>query len=152
MNEDREQLIGFVDRLEKDVFERLAEDGYRILRYDLREIASGAWQEVRGAMQSIRNWLHGQLNVVTESVDSLLAQAGLVGAQLRLKLTGFHGAVDRIAHGYNGLVRWFREVFAWANVVLGSLASVFRPAELVKEYKECMEIGINYAGRAARFG
>jgi hypothetical protein len=68
---------------------------------------------------------------------SLFRRAGLRGRQLALKLRGWGTALRNFTaqRGRETL----RELLSWANILLGSLATVLPPVEAIKEYKEVLE-------------
>ncbi len=79
-----------------------------------------------------------------EALDAPLAAAGLAGQRLALKTAGFRrelgGVLEQTERPRRK--RWFRRAAKWANIVLGSLASVpiVGPVvEPLKEFKESVE-------------
>jgi hypothetical protein len=152
MPSDRQALILFVDALENDVVGLLLAEHLSVLREDLVPSVKDAWPAIGEACAELRAWLREEQADESAKVDALLAGAGLTGPQLELKLRGFWGALRRhVRPQRNARVRWFREVFSWANIILGSLATVVSIAELLKEFKECLEAGTDYSGSAAQY-
>lgn len=151
MPQDTPTLLTFLEALEYQVFLPLLEEHPRLLRQDLLPAVRKAWPEVQHSLLSLRNALKETLGRPDASIRRALEEVGLWGIQLDLKLQGFFGALERKTRRWrNSIVRWFREVLAWANVILGSLARVLSAAEVIKEYKECVEVAMDYSGKASR--
>ena len=72
--------------------------------------------------------------------DRELEGAGLTGASLSLKMTGFRQSFS--AFLANQIPRLLLNVLKWANIALKSLATIFNAAEPIKEFKEAMEAGV----------
>jgi hypothetical protein len=101
---------------------------------ELREHFVEAWPEIRVAFQTLDRSIAS-----TDSVPKL-ASVGLTGSPLRLKVAGLRRAFGRMMRGGVSVFRRRARFFlAWGNTILGSLSSVFPVAELIKEYKECIE-------------
>jgi hypothetical protein len=85
---------------------------------------------------------HGQVRPratgrVDDDPHGQLGDAGLTGDQLRLKLTGFRGALGRFRRA--GTKVLFRRALRWANVILDGLAGIVPGVEAVKEFKGSVE-------------
>ena len=145
MPDDLSDLVAFLQALESQVFIPLLEQGRSLLRDDLAYPAIDAWPSVQRSLASLRNTLTDAQTRLDSPVRRALEEIGLTGIQLQLKLQGFFGAIGRRVGRLSR--RWLREVLAWANVILGSLARVLPAAEVVKEYKECLEVALDYSGR-----
>lgn len=83
-----------------------------------------------------------------EALDAQLASAGLAGQLLALKTTGFRRELSGVLEQTERprRKRWFRRAAKWANIVLGSLASVpiVGPVvEPLKEFKESVETQVD---------
>jgi hypothetical protein len=152
MERDRIELLRFLDALENHVFTPLVTDHVGLIARDLREHASMGWGEVRGTLQEVRNWLRPEASPETADVDGLLASFGLTGAQLAAKLAGFFfGALRKpVGRVHNALEKWYKGVLEWANLLLGSLSRAFPPVDIIKEYKEFLELSIDYTGAASQ--
>jgi hypothetical protein len=66
-----------------------------------------------------------------------LADADLMGASRERKVSGFRRALQRFRARSSR--RTLGRVFRWANMILGSRATVIPPAEALKELKEYAE-------------
>ncbi|MGE4068695.1 MAG: hypothetical protein AB7H88_18115 [Vicinamibacterales bacterium] len=80
-----------------------------------------------------------------EQLWRLLAQAGLVGASLNLKLTLGRRMAERATQPakppMTGITtRSLQPLLKWMNSFLGSLATALPGVELVKEYKDSVEL------------
>jgi hypothetical protein len=57
-----------------------------------------------------------------------------------LKVSGLLRAAGRVLRdGLGALRRNALHFLAWGNTILGSLAEVIKAAEIIKEFKECVE-------------
>ena len=145
--EDRDKLIKFLDELEKRLndavhWPKSKTSGKFRVRFE------GAWDTVRKAFERLRAELSHRAEEVSHdasygtpdpTIDEKLASRGLVGEQLDLKLAGWHRVQSWKIFAWLFPRRWLAALLRWANVILGSLSSVFPPAEIIKEYKECIE-------------
>lgn len=158
--DDRHRLHGFLEVCQADLqalaFEEPA--AFAEAEYELRD---RAWSEVRAAFAQIAQELD-----VTEpgsSTASRLQSAGLTGPSLQLKLGRYDSARVAWRSGKEAeektttpvATKWRRQIgkhgkprfsltkriFRVMNNLLGSLATVFAVAELIKEYKESAEDG-----------
>lgn len=96
---------------------------------------------------------HAWLDVTSKSDDLYakirdanyedLERAGLAGNSLEMKLKSFDAAYS--AWSFFGGIRRLKRLFKWTNLLLGSLATVIPLAEILKEFKESAEIGIDEA-------
>ncbi len=123
-------------------------------------------QEVAGSMSTGLSDLERSITAVIEGIhnpvsisDADLDRAGLVGLQLRLKLDAYRSSRAEYqearelipAQGFDstpqqhGFLRKVRRFFRRANPILGSIASIFPPAEAFKEYKETAEASVEDA-------
>lgn len=69
--------------------------------------------------------------------EAQLAHVGLTGAQLRLKVGAFRGALGTWRQDLSK--KGLQSLLGWANIILGSLAGIVPGAEAIKEYKEAFE-------------
>ena len=58
-----------------------------------------------------------------EGFDAQLAEVGLSGNGLQLKVRGFRRSFVRALSGVPGF-RWIKKTFEWGNIILGSLGAV----------------------------
>jgi hypothetical protein len=79
-------------------------------------------------------------NPPIEFVEIRLTQAGLIGASLDLKLRGYDRARRRFTASPGR--RALRIVLRWINVLLGSIVWALGTGELLKEFKEAIEAGV----------
>jgi hypothetical protein len=142
--EDRERLAKFIDEIYNLL--RVSVDRHREwLPLDLRESYWSAFQALDEAVGATRQELEAPepsnpTGARGERIDDRLERAGLTGAQLDLKLSGWRGALDRFFNTPGrGLLR---RALRWGNVVLGSLAGAIGAAEAIKEFKETVEAGL----------
>jgi hypothetical protein len=139
--EDREQLIGFLTTL-RTVINEVLERPPGFLDPEMRTLFLDAWLEVRGAFDVAVGYLQD------DELDEGLARVGLTSLQLSLKLGGFRRALQ---HWFNRRTRGaLRRLLAWADTILDSLAAVMPPAEVIREYKECLKNEADY-GRPRTF-
>lgn len=68
-----------------------------------------------------------------------LEEAGLTGAQLSAKITGYASA--RLFLLEWGGIKALKRAMRWMNSILGSLSTALPPAEALKELKEFIENG-----------
>jgi hypothetical protein len=134
---DRQLLVRFLEAL-REILIAFLERRRDLIPPHLHEPSAAAWGPVDEALNILRRLLLEPDDPVR--LESRLRDAGLTGAPLQYKLSGFEAARARPRPQEPGrLRRWFGRVFGWADVVLGSLATVLPPAEVVKEYKEAGE-------------
>ncbi len=92
------------------------------------------WPEIVRAFNNVDQELASGLYVTK------LEEAGLTGTSWKVKLKGFRRAFSNMLRaGKDKLRESTRSVLRWGNIILGSLASVLPPAEIIKEFKECVE-------------
>jgi hypothetical protein len=97
-----------------------------------------AWQEIQPRFADLRRELD------QGNTDAQLSEAGLTGAPLRFKMAGWKQAFERFI-GRPGRTA-LRLALKWANIALGSLATIFGAAEPIKEFKEAMEAEVEDRG------
>ena len=151
MERDRKELLRFVDALENHVFRPLLSRHRALVGPSLRQHANAAWQEVKGTLDEVRHWLGATASEARAAVDSTLASFGLTGAQLAANSRALSGHFRSLwVVPYNAIVKWYKAVLEWANLILGSLSRAYPPVDVVKEYKEFLELSIDYRGTAAQ--
>ena len=132
---DLKRLIDFLDDLNA-IFAYVARFRGELLPTELAEIYPAAWNDGATAIQLAK------IAIEEGTVDATkLEAAGLTGASLALKLTGFNRAMT--AFRTRPLRYLFRRILKWANTLLGSLAVVLEVLHLVKELKEAVEHGMD---------
>lgn len=142
---DRELLVHFLKVLRQILIEFLDRRG-ELLPAHLHDTSAAAWGSADEALTNLRRLLLEPDDPTR--LERRLREAGLTDAPLRYKFSGFEAAHRRERPKEPGrLRRWFGRVFGWANVILGSLATVLPPAEIVKEFKEAGEQGMADAER-----
>lgn len=141
MNNDRQSLIRFLEDL-RLVLVDFVDDRDALLPVHLRQRTLDAWGEVRTIIDKLRTDLSTEVTDPPE-MDDRFARAGLAGKQLQLKLDGYNEARKQPKPDFPRRKRgWFGRIFGWANVLLGSLATVLPGAEALKEFKESLEQGL----------
>lgn len=130
-------IAEFLDETTK-LFEQIV--GWREVLFDedIRDDIEAAWNEIKS---------RDVIAKVLQGFDQLdqwkRAEAGLAGRNLDLKLNAFGRALRRFRK--QGTVRWLRPVLKWLNTILGTLASLIPGGEVLKEYKESIEHGLDAA-------
>jgi hypothetical protein len=127
--EDQRLLIEMLVTIEKRLFIIVFGDNDQLksqrFRKEFRQIVTEPWSQVEHAFRDARNMIESeQLN--WEYVEGV----GMTGNWLRWKKRLLDESVRE------GTVGRFLK---FANAILGSLAKVIPPLEVVKEYKECVE-------------
>ncbi|MGE0818204.1 MAG: hypothetical protein AB7O74_06020 [Candidatus Nanopelagicales bacterium] len=119
---------------------------------DLLPYFQSAWQELRSPHDRL---LRLMLTGENLELDQALTDAGLTDASLALKEAGLERALDEYESARTWLSRrrWFRGALRWADVILGSLASI--PAigavvEPIKEWKESVEVQVDNEASSGR--
>jgi hypothetical protein len=109
-----------------------------LFRADYRDHVKDAWEDIK------RNVLP---NLMEAPADAPLKDVGLEAGsvQLEMKLAGFNDALAAFRLG--GTVALFRPVLKWINTILGSLGRVLPGADIIKEFKESVEHGLDAAER-----
>ena len=120
-----ETLVTIEKRLYIIVFGHADELRGQRFRREFRQIVAEPWPQVERAFRDARNIIESeQLN--WEYVEGV----GMTGNWLKWKKRLLDESVRE------GTVGRFLK---FANAILGSLAKVIPPSEVVKEYKECVE-------------
>jgi hypothetical protein len=142
---DQSALQRFLDDVEQ-VLGALVESRDRLMPESLRDDALAAWQEGRETFSTVRSAVQ---TVARED----LARAGLVGSQLRLKLRGFGERLRQFGEGFfdflrdrlplDVIKRIIKKLLEWANIILGSLASIIPPAEALQELKDGIKLAVD---------
>lgn len=120
-------------------------DHFRAADPDLSKDLETSWQAFDKATDDLINEL---LSIRNENDPRAirLQEAGLRDAMLAMKTRAMNRARPARRPEKTTKPPWLlRKFLRWANVLLGSLASVLPGAELLKEYKEAVEIGIDEA-------
>lgn len=128
--EDKKILIGMLVTIEKRlhfiVFEGDRDAAGRSrFRKEFIHMLPEPWREVEQAFLTARNMIERD-EVNWEYVEGI----GMTGNMLRWKKAMLDESVKEGAVG---------RFLKFANAILGSLAKVIPPLEIVKEYKECVE-------------
>ncbi len=137
--EERERLERFVT----EVYDGLGEIIFNteVLPADLGEDYRQAFHEADSSVEDTRRALWERTEEGSFAVsDDAFERAGLTGAQLNLKVSGWRRAWARFRNDRRP--RILRRALRWANVLLGSLAGVIGAAEPLKELKEAVEAGV----------
>jgi hypothetical protein len=92
-----------------------------------------AWEEVAPSYEEL------EVAVRSGEYEHQLVRAGLRGAQFQVKAEGFLHHLTRFR--LRRSPRWLRKTLKWADIILGSLASVIPAGDAVKEFKEAIESG-----------
>lgn len=133
--DDRESLIRFVSDLH-DLLRDVAKDPRHLIHEPRRDQLAAAWRELEkhGVFERL------QAELENPELDNDLVKRGLTGAQLEVKLSGFYYWLERAGDWMRTASRrWFRRGLRWADIVLGTLASIPGigvAADGVKEIKE----------------
>jgi hypothetical protein len=128
--EDKKILIEMLVTIEKRLYLIVFERGRNAagkspFRREFIRMLPGPWRQVEHAFLSARNMIEKD-EVNWEYVEGI----GMTGDMLRWKKVLLDESVRE------GTVGRFLK---FANAILGSLAKVIPPLEIVKEYKECVE-------------
>jgi hypothetical protein len=142
------EFLHDVQRLLRQIHDRPR----RIIPGRHREAMDGAWESLQPKFEAAIAALSPG---TTSNVVPTLRLRGLVGAELVFKLQVFGHARDRYldhggpkkgrSRGRRWWSRWRRlltPTLKAADVILGSLGSVFPGVEAIREYKETVEAGI----------
>jgi hypothetical protein len=135
---DRELLARFLGELE-DVFMMVFEARSRFLPEYLIGDFEEAWEPILSNYRTAQDALESS----GESLDSLLDERGLTGAQLRLKYNPFQRALRAFrARAFLGRPprRLLGRLLGWADIILDSLG-VLPGVDAIKEAKEVIEAG-----------
>jgi hypothetical protein len=129
---DRNLLKDFLDGV-RTVLDSAVDARSVLCRQKLRDPIRDAWIDVRLLIENAQ----GQLNQASHKLNAALGEAGLSGAQLVLKMTGFQAAFDRFVQ--RGTLNLLGKVLKWINSILQSLLSAIPGAEGIKEFKDSLE-------------
>lgn len=140
--EDRQQLRVFVGELREFLEVAVHGDGVvsgevvgQMTDAFVEAVEAGVFERVEAQLAS--DALDQPADAEDPSGPDRLGAVGLAGANLALKTSGWRRA--REAMGGVFAPRAARRMFRWANTILGSLAVVVPPAEVLKELKEATE-------------
>lgn len=120
-----EMLVTIENRLNIIVFGHDGQLGSQRFRKEFRQTLTEPWPQVEHAFRTARNMIERE-EFNWEYVEGV----GMTGNWLRWKKRLLDESVKE------GTVGRFLK---FANAILGSLAKVIPPLEIVKEYKECVE-------------
>jgi hypothetical protein len=142
--EDVERLSRFLLDLE-NLLQSVASDPSDLIFTSHRDRLQDAWLELRSRNAFERL----QIELRQGDLDSELEQRGLTGAQLALKLEGFYYWREQELQDAPAVRpesfpepprrrrrRWFRRALEWANIPLGSLASIVALSAFVDPVQE----------------
>ena len=112
---------------------------------DLTPKLRDAWPELQAAFREVDQALVSLAE--TNDQEQKLKKAGLTGASWKLKWYGFKRGFSRLWQaGREGLRKATGWLLRWSNTILGSLTTVVPQAEIIKEFKECVENDIAEQG------
>ena len=126
--QDLRQFLKEVEELIDHSLEQRA----TLIPRDLQSPFVDAWPDAKESLRTMRREL-----LTIYNIDERLTRAGLTGPQLALKLIGFQRALAALHDNWERRPLW--RTLGWANIILGSLASVLPGGEAIKEYKEALE-------------
>jgi hypothetical protein len=96
-----------------------------------------AWHEVHINIELLKSSV---LNATPYKIKKL-ERVGLTGTQGELKYTGFTN--DYREWKINRTIKLLKKLFKWMNMYLGSLSKVFIMADLIKEFKDIVDITVD---------
>jgi hypothetical protein len=100
------------------------------------------YQEIRAAYDEVGEaFMTADEELQRPGIRERLQAVGLVGNQLRVKISGWQRAVSRFWR--QPRLQFARMATGWADVVLGSLAVAVPVVDLIKEFKEVVERAID---------
>jgi hypothetical protein len=156
-DEELRRLKEFVDHL-RAVLQSVVNQPGSIVPGRHHELMRMAWFEIGPQFAALAG-------AFSPDNRSSLERVGLVGYPLRFELDVFDHARDQLldhapevfgseppaSHpntpGWKRPVRWLlKKCLRSGDVILGSLASLFPPAEVIKQFKEGVECAIDFAG------
>jgi hypothetical protein len=126
------ELEEFLADLRK-LLEEVVNDGEGLVPPYLLPLLREAWPEVAGRYDGL------QEAVYSGEFERQLVDRGLRGPQFQVKVEGFrrHLAV----FGRIRRPKWLKNALKWADIILGSLASIIPGGDAVQEFKESVEAG-----------
>lgn len=151
--EDLGMVFNFIRRIPRNL-ETIMESGFYNL-LETKDISGLNFKSFKAAFNemenSIDNFFRGSNEIFRESKSILIKDAGLIGANLRLKADLLNhlwekviGKIKEIGSELTNLwdrriVPYLSDFLKYLNVLLGSIVSVFPPLEIVKEFKDLIE-------------
>lgn len=96
-----------------------------------------AWHEVHINIEILQSSV---INATPYKIKKL-ERVGLTGTQGELKYTGFTN--DYREWKINRTIKLLKKLFKWMNMYLGSLSKVFIMADLIKEFKDIVDISVD---------
>jgi hypothetical protein len=135
-----DELKACLEQLKRVLGEVVADPAAYRIRPELHEPLRAAWSSVRQAFD-------GAARFLDEVAEDDLAEVGLTGSELALKLTGFDLALQdlqaaRVAGGIRGIVKALKKFLNWADVCLDSLAKLLNQADRIAEVKDAIRAAI----------
>jgi hypothetical protein len=153
-DESLRRLREFLRQIQR-LFQQINDHPWRVIPSRHHDRLHAAWESLQPKFESV---LAALSPATTTNIVPTLRLRGLVGPELVFKLEMFAHARDRyLDHGgpKKGRTRGRRWWSRWrrrlgptldaADVILGSLGSVFPGVEAIREYKESVEVGIELA-------
>lgn len=127
-----DSLEDFLKEL-RSILEEATISGEGLVPAYLTPLLIEAWPEVATKYEAL------QQAVQSGEYETRLQEAGLRGPQFRVKAEGFgrHLSIFRS----DRKPKWLKKLLRWADIILGSLASVIPGGDAVQEFKEAIEAG-----------
>jgi hypothetical protein len=129
-----ESLEEFLQEL-RSVLEEATYSGDGLVPAYLSPLLIEAWPEVATKYEAL------EYAVQSGEYETRLQEAGLRGPQFRVKAEGFRRHLSIFRKDTPRKPKWLKKVLGWADIILGSLASVIPGGDAVQEFKEAIEAG-----------
>ena len=127
-----ELLEEFLEQL-RIVLEEATFEGEGLVPSYLQPLLQEAWPEVAVHYKTLES------AVASGELEKELGERGLRGAQFQVKAEGFRRHLWLFRSERQP--RWLKKLLRWADIILGSLASILPGGDAVQEFKEAVEAG-----------
>ena len=143
---DPERLIWMLNTIRATLKFLVQFDDPPVLDFHMRTLFRARWAEVEVAINKAVATLQTQY----EQLVSNLADAGMTDGMLELKNTSLARCVDGLYHEVKTSSRildlkWLKPTLKCMNTILFSLMRAIPGVEMVKEYKDHFEVGLDIA-------
>ncbi len=138
MAQERELLERYLDSFER-LLDYVVIERPSFLYRDLMQPTLNAWKELKEQNITRKAKLIFQEMEADHELESKLRDIGLFGYQLEWKISSYFFFYNRFFVTTPLSRRLLKQVLKWADVILGSLATVLPILEPIKEYKEGIE-------------
>jgi hypothetical protein len=139
---DRDDLRDVVTNIEK-VMDNVVKARHILFPRKFRDRLKAAWDELKSDDPQDPNTLAGMKSSVDGASDDALRSAGASGKQLELKYFEFLDSYNDL--DCKGGITRLKRFTKWAKLIVGSVSKIIPAFEILLEFIEAVELGIEKA-------